>query len=129
LEIQATHHLFLIRLWRLCSALYFRGNGPYGLNDKGQIISSKFVWNKLANLLFIEAPLGSGLSIRMPKYKNKYLDLESEADFLSEFLTKFFAQQTQFAKSELIIFGQAGGGGRPQRWFRSSSKMKFYQRI
>jgi carboxypeptidase C (cathepsin A) len=89
----------------------FGGNGPYSLNDKDQIISSKFAWNKLANLLFIDAPLGSGLSIRNPKYKKKYLDLESEADFFSEFLTKFFAQHTQFAKSELIISGQAGGGG------------------
>jgi len=61
-------------------------------------------------MLYIECPTGSGLSTRPKKYINKYISFADEAEWLVEFLLKFFKKFPKFAKRDIILSGESGGG-------------------
>ena len=81
----------------------FLGNGPYVLLED-RIISNKFSWNQEMNLLYIETPLGSGLSQKTNLSQD--LSVSEETDNLLIFLKKFLMQRMEFQNREIYIGGQ-----------------------
>lgn len=89
----------------------FSGNGPFTVDQFAKVKSNPAGWNRAANLLYIDVPAGSGLSIRKKKYKTKMINYSEESVFVIDFLNKFFAKHKEFAFSDLILSGESGGGG------------------
>jgi carboxypeptidase C (cathepsin A) len=61
------------------------------------------------NILYIDAPLGAGLSRLHTKYYNKKLNMMDEAQGLVDLLKKFFVSHKNFAGRDLIFGGESYG--------------------
>jgi len=47
-----------------CSGLYglFNENGPFRIDENNNVVDSKYSWNSIANILYIDQPVGTGFS-------------------------------------------------------------------
>ncbi|KAL5574680.1 hypothetical protein UlMin_016379 [Ulmus minor] len=84
--------------------------GPFLVRDKGRLILNKFSWNKVANMLFLEAPVGVGFS-----YTNKSKDLHELGDRVTAqdsyaFLTGWFKKFPSFKSHDFYIAGESYAG-------------------
>ncbi|XP_042501941.1 serine carboxypeptidase-like 35 [Macadamia integrifolia] len=85
--------------------------GPFLIrNNQSDLILNKFSWNKAANLLFVEAPVGVGFS-----YTNKTQDLETLGDGVTAedsygFLLGWFKRFPNFKSHEFYITGESYAG-------------------
>lgn len=85
--------------------------GPFLLRDKdSKITLNKFSWNKAANILFLEAPVGVGFS-----YTNKSSDLKElgdrvTADDSHAFLLQWFKRFPSFKSHDFYITGESYAG-------------------
>ena len=87
----------------------FYGNGPFSIDEDLNISSNIYAWNKLVNILFIDCPLGTGLSKMFPKYKNFKMNEIIESEQLIQFLKKFFQKHKEFEGRNLIFGGESYG--------------------
>jgi carboxypeptidase C (cathepsin A) len=71
--------------------------------------ANQYAWNKLANMLFIEAPLKTGYSTFTGPDDYAFGD-ESTATELYEALKYFFKENKDYNKSKFIIAGEGLAG-------------------
>ncbi|KAM3877493.1 lysosomal protective protein [Diretmus argenteus] len=94
-----------------CSSLdgFLSENGPFHVNDNGATLyENKLSWNKIANVLYLEAPAGVGYSYSDDqKYKTND-DQVADDNYLA--LQSFFVKFPNFTHNEFFIFGESYGG-------------------
>lgn len=84
--------------------------GPFLVRGKGRLILNKFSWNKAANILFLEAPVGVGFS-----YTNKTEDLLELGDTVAAedsyaFLVGWFKRFPSFKSHDFYLAGESYAG-------------------
>lgn len=84
--------------------------GPFLVRNNGQLIYNKYSWNKVANILFLEAPVGVGFS-----YSNKSGDTEKLGDSITAedshaFLIGWFRRFPNFRLHDFYIAGESYAG-------------------
>jgi len=93
-----------------CSSLdgFWEELGPFSVKADGTLELRPFRWNRLSNMLFIEAPVGVGLSYSLTKnYKN---DDDRTAIENSEALNHFFNLFPQFKANPFYLSGESYAG-------------------
>ncbi|KAG6611658.1 Serine protease family S10 [Phytophthora cinnamomi] len=103
----------------------FLGNSPFKLKDDSTIVKNEHSWHQFANLLFVDQPVGTGMSYTRG---NDYRADESAiADDFHEFLTKFLQRHTEYLSDgdgglqhsrEVYLFGESHAG----RWIPEFSE-------
>ncbi|KAK1416367.1 hypothetical protein QVD17_32158 [Tagetes erecta] len=97
-----------------CSSIGFGGMeelGPFVVQkDKPKLILNNNAWNKAANLLFLESPVGVGFS-----YTNTSSDLKQLGDKITAqdaytFLVRWFTRFPQYKNHEFYISGESYAG-------------------
>ena len=83
----------------------FRGNGPYIMREN-YVVSNPYSWNEVANVLYLDLPLGIGYSTGNSLYTNEEQISTDFYRFLQEFLDTF----PQYKGRDLYIAGQAYAG-------------------
>jgi carboxypeptidase C (cathepsin A) len=94
-----------------CSGLigFMTEQGPFRPDESGNIYPNEYAWNKIANMVFLEQPVGVGFSYSDNKDDYKIGDDQAAKDNLATilgFLTKF----PEFADSPLYITSESYGG-------------------
>lgn len=94
-----------------CSGLigFMTEQGPFRPDEAGLIQPNEYAWNKVANMVFLEQPVGVGFSYSANKDDYKIGDDQAAKDNLATirgFLTRF----PQFAESPLYITSESYGG-------------------
>lgn len=94
-----------------CSGLigFMTEQGPFRPDEAGLIQPNEYAWNKVANMVFLEQPVGVGFSYSNNKDDYKIGDDQAAKDNLATirgFLTRF----PQFANSPLYITSESYGG-------------------
>ena len=93
-----------------CSSLdgFWEELGPFKVKADGTLELRPFRWNRLSNMLFIEAPVGVGLSYSLTNdYKN---DDDRTAIENSEALNHFFTLFPQYKASPFFLSGESYAG-------------------
>lgn len=84
--------------------------GPFRVYDYGaRVVENPYAWNKFANILFIDAPAGVGLSINA-KQNYSFTDSQVAADnhaALKYFFNNYFPE---FKNNDFYIGGESYGG-------------------
>jgi len=90
-------------------ALFFE-NGPMQFNNvTGKIENNPYSWNKKANLLFVDNPVGTGFSFA--DYTRDMVTDETEvASQMLTFLTEFMQLYPQYSKLNMSLFCESYGG-------------------
>ncbi|KAH7488162.1 Pheromone-processing carboxypeptidase KEX1 [Phytophthora ramorum] len=91
-----------------CSSIQglFLGNSPFKLVDESTIGKNEHSWHEFANLLFVDQPVGTGMSYtRGNDYRS---DEGAVADDFYQFLTKFLQRHTEY-------LSDSGGGAKRSR--------------
>ncbi|XP_029900390.1 lysosomal protective protein [Myripristis murdjan] len=94
-----------------CSSLdgFLSENGPFHVNDDGATLyENKFSWNKIANILYLEAPAGVGYSYSDDQKYETNDDQVADDNYLA--LQSFFNKFPNFTENEFFIFGESYGG-------------------
>ncbi|WOK93994.1 serine carboxypeptidase-like 35 [Canna indica] len=85
--------------------------GPFLVtNDGSNLVFNPYTWSNVANLLFLESPVGVGFS-----YSNKSSDLENQNDEITAkdtyiFLINWFIKFPEFKSHEFYIAGESYAG-------------------
>ena len=87
----------------------FEGNGPYKFISEQNIEPNPYAWNRKVNMLYVETPLGTGLSKRYKPLRDSHGSFERENESLVEFLFEFLKLHPEFNGRELIIGGESSG--------------------
>ena len=96
-----------------CSSLLglLTEQGPFWVNknDKSKLSENKFRWNKIANIIFLESPVGVGFSHRTD---NGSVDTNDDAvaDDNHVAVTHFFKKFPQFKKNRFYVTGESYAG-------------------
>lgn len=90
----------------------FAENGPYKICDDLSLVDNPFSWNKVANLLVIDQPAGTGLSyVEKSHDKNCYTKTEAQAtQQLLKGLNLFFDKWPEYRSNDLYVFGESFAG-------------------
>ncbi|XP_043937227.1 lysosomal protective protein-like [Protopterus annectens] len=94
-----------------CSSLYglLAENGPFYVNDDGATLSENpFSWNTVANVLYLESPVGVGYSYSDDKKYQTNDEEVAENNYLA--LQSFFKKFPDFTQNEFYIIGESYGG-------------------
>lgn len=94
-----------------CSSLdgLLSENGPFHVNPDGKTLyENEYSWNKVANVIYLEAPAGVGFSYDDNQDYSTDDDEVSEDNYLA--LQHFFIKYPQFKKNEFYISGESYGG-------------------
>uniref|UniRef100_A0A6G1S878 Carboxypeptidase n=1 Tax=Aceria tosichella TaxID=561515 RepID=A0A6G1S878_9ACAR len=94
-----------------CSSLdgLFAELGPFRVNDDGKTLNlNQFAWNKVANVLFLESPVGVGFSYSTAT--NDKIDDDSTARENYLALKEFFKKFPQYKSNSLYLAGESYAG-------------------
>jgi len=80
-------------------ALFFE-NGPYTVDANGNLTPNPFSWNKNANLIYIDQPVGTGFSYASSDYIHDEAQVAQE---MYSFLQLFLQQYPQYAKLPFFV--------------------------
>lgn len=94
-----------------CAGTYalFEEHGPYRIGTDKQLYLNEWSWNKLANVIFIDAPAGVGFSYSNTSQGLNTGDAQAAQDNY-HFLQGFFSVFPSFASNDLWITGESYGG-------------------
>jgi len=94
-----------------CSGLigFMTEQGPFRPDESGNIYPNEYAWNKVANMVFLEQPVGVGFSYSDNKDDYKIGDDQAAKDNLATILG-FLKRFPNFAKSPLYITSESYGG-------------------
>ena len=93
-----------------CSGLigFFTEQGPFKPMKDGSLSMNEFAWNKVANMVFIEAPCGVGFS-----YSEKSEDYKTGDDLTAsdnyDLIQGFFKRFPDLVKNDLYITSESYG--------------------
>uniref|UniRef100_A0A665XAM0 Carboxypeptidase n=1 Tax=Echeneis naucrates TaxID=173247 RepID=A0A665XAM0_ECHNA len=94
-----------------CSSLdgLLTEHGPYLIQDDGMTLQyNPYSWNKIANMLYLESPVGVGFSYSDDK---RYATNDTEVSMNNYLaLKEFFRLFPEFSKNELFLTGESYGG-------------------
>ena len=92
-----------------CSGLigFLTENGPFRPTAGGNLTLNPHAWNKLANMVYIEQPVGVGFSVANGVLK--YDDAQAAADNLA-FAKGFFKAFPQYAANDFYLTSESYGG-------------------
>jgi len=93
-----------------CSGLggFLSENGPFRASEGGRrLVRNDFSWNKVANMVFIEQPIGVGFSFSQAEVE--YGDEQAAADNL-RFVLGFLARYSLYASSDFFLSSESYGG-------------------
>jgi carboxypeptidase C (cathepsin A) len=94
-----------------CSGLigFMTEQGPFRPDKNGNLQLNNWRWNSIANMVFLEQPVGVGFSYSDNKYDYRIGDLQAAEDNLQTILL-FLKRFPQLAKSPLFITSESYGG-------------------
>ena len=94
-----------------CSGLigFMTEQGPFKPDQNGELIMNEWRWNKIANMVFLEQPIGVGFSYSENKDDYKIGDKQTAKDNLQTILT-FLDIFPQYKNSSLFITSESYGG-------------------
>lgn len=95
-----------------CSGLggFLSEMGPFRVGKDGKTLEiNEFSWTKLANMVFIEQPVGVGFSRKSASTNISYGDDQAAADN-HRFINGFFKRFSQYAKQDFYIASESYGG-------------------
>ncbi|KAJ3143930.1 hypothetical protein HK101_002942 [Irineochytrium annulatum] len=93
-----------------CSSLFgsFGENGPVHVEDDGSLKANPYSWHRLANMLYVEQPAGTGFSFTTAPAEAMN-ELQIAADFYI-FLNGFYEAFPETKSYELFITGESYAG-------------------
>lgn len=94
-----------------CSSLdgLLAEHGPFLVNDDGKTLrNNPFSWNKVANVLYLEAPAGVGFSYSTDGIYETNDDKTADDNHAA--LRYFFSVYPEFASNDFFITGESYGG-------------------
>jgi len=88
---------------------FFTENGPFWMHTDGyHLIPNKYAWNLHANVLYIDQPVGTGLSYAVNEH---YAKNQSEVDTMfATFLHNFYKMYPQYRYRDLWFSGESYAG-------------------
>ncbi|KAL3343453.1 hypothetical protein AABB24_027139 [Solanum stoloniferum] len=95
-----------------CSSLgvgAFSENGPFRPRGKG-LVKNEHSWNKEANMLYLESPIGVGFSYSSDTSSYETVNDEITARDNVVFLLRWFHKFPQYRKSNLFLTGESYAG-------------------
>jgi carboxypeptidase C (cathepsin A) len=94
-----------------CSGLigFMMEQGPFRPDEKGILQPNKYAWNKIANMVFVEQPVGVGFSYSDNEDDYRIGDEQAAKDNLATIL-QFMEKFPHFNKSSLFITSESYGG-------------------
>ena len=100
-----------------CSGLigFMTEQGPFYPDRDGNLVANPYAWNKLANMVFLEQPVGVGFSYSDNADDYHIGDDQAAKDNLATVLG-FLARFPQFAKTPLFITSESYGGHYMPTW-------------
>ncbi|GFQ00205.1 serine carboxypeptidase-like 47 [Phtheirospermum japonicum] len=91
------------------SIALFYENGPFKLTDKLSLVWNDYGWDNVANILFVDQPIGTGFS-----YSTEITDIpttsEKAAVHFYDFLQVFFGLHPEYVKNDFYITGESYAG-------------------
>ena len=96
-----------------CSSLiaFLQEHGPYVMEDETDFFHpNSYSWNKEANILYIESPIGVGFSYCDPSSDDCKLDDYSSGKDNLIAMRRFFQKSPEFAENDLYITGESFAG-------------------
>ncbi|XP_038688308.1 serine carboxypeptidase-like isoform X2 [Tripterygium wilfordii] len=91
------------------STALFYENGPFTLEDDFSLVDNTYSWDKMSNILFVDQPMGTGLSHLSNDDAMRH-DLSRVIDDLYIFLQEFFKGHRDLSQNDFFIIGQSYGG-------------------
>lgn len=94
-----------------CSSLdgFLSENGPFKVLDGGTgLVPNPYSWNTVANVLYLESPVGVGFSYSVSKNVTSNDDSVAKENYQA--LVNFFTKYPQFVKNKLFISGESYAG-------------------
>ena len=95
-----------------CSSLlgFFTENGPFKVSNDGKTVSLyEYSWNKLANVLYLESPVGVGFSYTTKS--GTFISNDNNTAHMNYLAVEdFFSKFPQFANHSFYITGESYGG-------------------
>lgn len=87
-------------------------HGPFRINRDGKTLSiNPYSWNKNANIIYLEAPVGVGYSYSdIPEVDYKHYNDNKTADDNYIFLVKFFDIFPQYRENPFFVSGESYAG-------------------
>ena len=79
--------------------------GPFRPQANGDLAHNEYAWNKLANMVFVEQPVGVGFSVATSG-ELKYGDAQAAADNLA-FVKGFFSKFSQLKQNKFFITSES----------------------
>lgn len=100
-----------------CSGLigFMTEQGPFRPDVNGNLKQNMYAWNKIANMVFLEQPVGVGFSYSNNKDDYKIGDEQAAKDNLATILV-FFDKFPHFNRSKLFITSESYGGHYMPTW-------------
>ncbi|CAM9875356.1 unnamed protein product [Chrysoparadoxa australica] len=86
-------------------------NGPFKLTSSSKVALNPFSWHKVANVLYVDQPVGTGMSYPSTSGARGYDsdDISVDADFHS-FLLNFLALHTNYQGRDIYFSGESHAG-------------------
>jgi carboxypeptidase C (cathepsin A) len=100
-----------------CSGLigFMTEQGPFRPDETGNLQENVFAWNKIANMVFLEQPVGVGFSYSNNNDDYNIGDEQAAKDNL-ETILQFFEKFPHFNHSKLFITSESYGGHYMPTW-------------
>lgn len=100
-----------------CSGLigFMTEQGPFRPDADGNLYQNSYAWNKIANMVFLEQPVGVGFSYSNVNDDYKIGDDQAAADNLATILA-FFDKFPHFNHTSLYITSESYGGHYMPTW-------------
>jgi len=94
-----------------CSSLValFYENGPYQITDNLSLTLNPYSWNEVANVLWIDQPVGAGFSYSSLGDIGVVTE-DQMANDMYQFFQSFFHQYPKYAKNDFYVFGESYAG-------------------
>eukprot|EP00475_Leptophrys_vorax_P039790 TRINITY_DN724_c0_g1_i1.p1 TRINITY_DN724_c0_g1~~TRINITY_DN724_c0_g1_i1.p1 ORF type:complete len:440 (+),score=121.76 TRINITY_DN724_c0_g1_i1:226-1545(+) len=88
----------------------FIEQGPYRIDETtGAVSSNAYPWNAIANVIYVDQPVGSGFSYA--DYSDDYVNSETQvAEDMYQFLQGFFAKHPQYKGHDFFVTGESYAG-------------------
>ena len=100
-----------------CSGLigFLTEQGPFRPDENGELIENVYAWNQIANMVFLEQPVGVGFSFSNNKDDYRIGDDQAAMDNLATILA-FYKKFPHFTYTDLYITSESYGGHYMPTW-------------